>query len=230
MPRRDRRRMPLLERRQCRRSGAAARGWWISFSGHLKLVVNEDKTASWVPLDPTIDFDAQCACSKRKLKTAFANAGKTKTATGTATGTGTQPPPSGGIDSPGRARSAGWHPQGLQRVPADPEQDRRRQHGARRRSGTGSDVAGAAHRGQWHARKRQGQARGSQGQSGRLRHHPGRGRKAGAKRSGRGRIASSGNQAGSKRIRSDSRPSCATSPSSSTPVLRCIAPTGIPPC
>ncbi|MGZ5879590.1 MAG: CAP domain-containing protein [Croceibacterium sp.] len=52
--------------------------WWISFSGHLKLVVNEDKTASWVPLDPTIDFDAQCACSKRKLKTAFANAGKTK--------------------------------------------------------------------------------------------------------------------------------------------------------
>ena len=70
--------------------------WWISFSGHLRLVVNEDKTASWVPLDPKIDFDAQCACSKRKLKTAFANAGKTKPATGT----GAQPPPSGGSTVP----------------------------------------------------------------------------------------------------------------------------------
>jgi len=46
--------------------------WWKSFQGNLKLVVDKAaKTATWVPLPPKLDFDAQCACGKRPLRRPF---------------------------------------------------------------------------------------------------------------------------------------------------------------
>jgi uncharacterized protein YkwD len=73
--------------------------WWISFEGHLTLVVDkEKKTATWVPQTPKIDFDAQCACSGRALRKAFSSAvkktetsatGVNRTPTGAGVGGGT---------------------------------------------------------------------------------------------------------------------------------------------
>jgi uncharacterized protein YkwD len=75
------------------------REWWISFEGHLKLVVDKaNGTASWVPLEPKMDFDAQCACSGRALRKAFSSVSKktetsttgvNRTPTGLAVGGGT---------------------------------------------------------------------------------------------------------------------------------------------
>src|SRR5260221_7078260 len=76
--------------------------WWISFEGHLKLVVDKEKGAvSWTVLSPTMDFDAQCACSKRELRKAFTRPVKEQPSTtggagGSTTPTGPPPlPPAG---------------------------------------------------------------------------------------------------------------------------------------
>lgn len=67
--------------------------WWISFEGHLSLVVDKDKgTASWVAQTPRMDFDAQCACSDRKLREAFVEVTKEQ-GSRTAGGGSTAPKP-----------------------------------------------------------------------------------------------------------------------------------------
>ena len=69
--------------------------WWISFEGHLTLVVDKDKgTATWIPGSASMDFDAQCACSNRELRKAFVNVKpQTSVATGGGAGKPSGPPP-----------------------------------------------------------------------------------------------------------------------------------------
>jgi uncharacterized protein YkwD len=62
--------------------------WWISFEGHLQPNVDKDNgTITWVALQPSMDFDAECNCSKRKLRDAFQVAAAPPTPVGTVPGT-----------------------------------------------------------------------------------------------------------------------------------------------